>query len=132
MSVDLITLGKRLMEASTKLNTASGQLQIQFEAIEKTLKAMNLGINGSVEMGKDYFLSYERLDKTWTLTIRTKPDNPEVKVWTLADAPRALRIKAVDHLVELLEELRLRADDMTVELNSALIQAREFMKGIEK
>jgi hypothetical protein len=138
---------QKLATAAVTLNTTSDQLGKVIVELDAALKALNLGISSWVsfnewtdENGSDYScdqLGYSKVGGKWGIALRSLSGNynfPEDTSvdgpWLFNDAPRALRIPAIDKVPELLEKLTKDAVATTEKINEKLHQSRELAKAI--
>ena len=113
---------KTLITSAKRINDASDELTKPIASLERALKRLNLGVACwiTINSGTDEDLCWSqdvgysrirRVNGSWRLAIRTI-EGPEhdvsrrsLEVWPFSDAPRHLRVKAVDKLPELIEAL---------------------------
>jgi len=132
-SGNLSALLKQLSSASQTLNEASNKLTEQIKEIENALASHNLGVIAWVELrrlrepvGKEYAdveriesLGYSKINGKWGIYVSSRIDEFEIfESWLLRDAPRDLRILAVDAIPKLLEEMIKRAKEVTTQVLS--------------
>ena len=116
---------ERLVASAAELNAVSDQLAKPISAIEAALKRLNLGVTAWITFqsilhdSEDYrdnheyheicCIGYAKISQRWGLAIShaTTVDGEAVKQeeWPFSDAPRALRLEALEKLPELLEKL---------------------------
>ena len=114
---------KTLRTSARKINEVSGELAKPIASIERALKRLNLGVacwttisstrdlDGLHFKNHDVGYAYSRALRRWCLAIRTvegregMPESDYEETWPFSDAPRFLRIKAVNKLPELIEAL---------------------------
>lgn len=117
-----------LAEKATHLNQVSDELTKPIETLDAELKQLGLGISAWIIIHHDRSeytdcwyseeLGYTKLNNRWGIALRTSsgdyndPENDTCHEWHFADSPRSLRIKAVDHLPALLDELSEEAVKM--------------------
>ncbi|MGC4084050.1 MAG: hypothetical protein QM736_18560 [Vicinamibacterales bacterium] len=131
---------KRLAESAERLSAASDSLAKPVRQIEFTLQELNIGLDtwhtmasGSNDDG--YYwnreVGYVRLNDGWGLAIRsttgheTNPDAEDTDRWRFNDAPRYLRVEAIDKLPDLLEGLIVNAEKTAKKLQDKSIEAEE-------
>src|SRR5438477_2342628 len=135
-SGNVSALLKQLSSASQTLSEASNKLTEQIKEIETALASYNVGIvtwvdlrrtSEEVEMEKGNNLRVTRVDRLgyskkygkWGLFASSSIEEPEeFEWWLLRDAPRELRILAVDAIPKLLEEMVSRAKQLTTDVRS--------------
>ncbi len=112
---------RKLSEVATALNTASDKLGASISLLDLALKKLSLGISSWVHFnevrysdGISYLyedVGYTKLGGKWGLAIRTVPGNEvadeqdDPESWPFNEAPRALRVRAVVKIPDLLEKL---------------------------
>ena len=142
---DVSALFQRLVAAATQLNTVSDELGKSIAALDDLLKQLNLGVDTWVtiiqysdEEQPGYFVShalgYARVGSKWGIALRTiagyEQDDPRdyrKDWWPFNDAPRALRIDAVDKLPDLLEALTKAATTTAEKIQDKIGQAQEVV-----
>lgn len=116
-----------LCDAAQDLNYTSDALGKAISEIDVALKKLNLGVPAWVTFsGNDgtpteswYWsdaIGYAKVGSTWGICLRktrgdyNSPDEDQEEIWPFNDAPRAMRLTAIDKIPELLERL---ADEST-------------------
>ena len=113
--------------AAADLNAVSDELGKSVAQIDFALKNLNLGIPvwitiqtwDNAEYNElDYWsedIGYAKINGKWGICLRrvegnhNRPDHDESEEWLFGDAPRALRLLAIDKVPALLEELSDKA-----------------------
>ena len=130
-----------LSETARSINAASDRLTIAIERLDAALKSLNLGITAWVACDKlaeksnspRCDLGYDKVGYgAWGLclrhvgspTIKGFPD--QLTVWYFNQAPRELRLRAVAHLPELIEELNKNAARIATDLSDKSKDAEEL------
>jgi hypothetical protein len=112
---------KQLSLVSADLNQASNELGQAVSAIDAVLQTLNLGIStwfryysGTDGSGDYYYnrdIGYAKHGNKWGVCLRStsgyypSPEDEECEIWLFNDAPRWLRIEAVERIPDLLEAL---------------------------
>ena len=124
---------KQLTAAASELNIVSDELGKFVTALDSALRRLNLGIATwlRLESREDGFgnyikrdLGYAKVGSKWGIALRTMtgnhnaPDNAVVEEWLFNDAPRALRIEAVEKLPDLFDGLVKEADAATKQIRT--------------
>ena len=134
---------QELADSSARLNSASDELATAVRPIDAALKKLNLGVTAwhsytgfDDPNESDYYWSrrigYARVGRTWGLALSTvsgyySNDEAEDKEeWLFNDAPRWMRVEAVDHIPDLLELLVKEANKVTANLQKKTEKAREL------
>ena len=135
---------KALIASGKSINDASGQLAKPIASLERALKRLNLGVAcwATINSGTDgdycwsQEVGYSRVHRRWCLAIRTT-DGPEhdpallsQEEWPFSDAPRYLRVKAVDKLPELIEALVKATDATASRLKKKVAPAQELVAAV--
>lgn len=134
---------KTLIGSAKNINDASGELAKPIGSLERALKRLNLGVAcwTRISGGSDGYnrwsqeVGYSRVRGNWRLAIRTLAGNeddpePAIEEWSFGDAPRYLRIKAVDKLPELIEALVKATDATTTRLKKKVVPAQELATAV--
>jgi hypothetical protein len=116
---------RELAKTAKQLNFASDALGKYVGEIEKALRALNLGVAGWVtiesfsdENGLSTLnreLGFDKIGKQWSIGLQSyvQPEWDSQwthhEEWVFDEAPRAMRIKAIEHLPELIQELNKNA-----------------------
>jgi methyl-accepting chemotaxis protein len=135
---------KQLSESAVKLNDASDELTNAIAPIDAALKKLNLGVtawhrltHGVQDDGSywSYNIGYAKVSGKWGLAISSVSGHVQLEVddedvWPFNDAPRWIRIQAIDSIPDLLETLVKQADKLAAELQQKSAQARELAETI--
>jgi len=137
---------QELADSSARLNSASDELAKAIRPIDAALKKLNLGVTAwHSYMGfdnpneNDYYWSrrigYARVGRTWGLALSTvsglySSDDEDREEWLFNDAPRWMRVEAVDHIPDLLELLVKEANRVTANLQEKTEKAHELASTI--
>jgi len=140
-SGNVSALLKQLASASETLNQASNKLTEQIKEIEASLASYNLGVIAWVELrrtpeevAENYptvdrieSLGYSKKNGKWGLFVYSEIEEFEhLEEWLLRDAPRELRILAVDAIPQLLETMVTKAKVLTSEVISKTDRAKSI------
>lgn len=140
---------QKLTSVSKSLNDITDQLNAELSLIESSLKKMNLGVYGWVQIGITNELvpemggvvhnieeiGYGRYQGKWALLFDSYcqeigPDPDTVTL--LRDAPRESRIKAVSRIPELLDKLAEEASKLADKAVESAAQAKEIASALSK
>jgi hypothetical protein len=124
---------KGLEASAARLNAASDEIAQPISSVEATIKGLNLGlaawtkIDGGLDGDTGQYwrleIGYAKCSGKWGIVLRTvdgdvgSPED-DVELWLFNDAPRTLRLQAIEKLPELLVELLAeltRVSDATAE-----------------
>ena len=114
---------QKLLTAATELNSASDRFSKLVAEIDATLKPLNVGIVSWVKMGTGWCdehssgydqVGYAKVGGKWCIalsSVEEYDDRPEDhwEIWAFGDGPRRLRLKAIDYLPDLLDDLAQKA-----------------------
>jgi len=130
-STNVSSLLKQLSSASQTLSAASNKLTEQIKEIEVSLASYNLGVVTWVELRRTReeldpsvayvdrvdSLGYSKKHGKWGLYVSSSIEEVEhYEWWLLRDAPRELRILAVDAIPKLLEAMVVKAKELATEV----------------
>ena len=141
----IATAFSTLIVAAKGINDVSGELAKPIGSLERALKRLNLGVAcwTRISGGSDGFnhwsqeVGYSRVRGNWRLAIRTLDGSegdpePAIEEWPFGEAPRHLRIKAVDKLPELIEALVKATDATTTRLKKKVVPAQELATAVNE
>lgn len=135
---------RKLSEVASSLNEVSDILGQQISELEAALKKLNLGITVWVPFRGDNEdnvlwsedLGYAKVRGKWGIALRTFfhacDDEPEVEEWLFNDAPRQLRLSAVESLPQLLEKLSQQGEQTAQELCCKVAEVGELVDAVKK
>jgi hypothetical protein len=136
---------QQLKAAATQLNAISDKLGKSISALDAALQRFNLGVETWVRIstyseddGNYYFreIGYAKVGPKWGIALRTRqghaeyPEGEHLEQWLFNDAPRALRVDAVDKLPELLEGLVKTASTTTEKIKDKIDLAQQVVAAI--
>jgi hypothetical protein len=131
-----------LTSVANTLNQVSDALGKAISEIDEGLKKLNLGITtwvrvsfkGGDEEGDCYYyveeLGYAKADGKWGIALKTTEgldmsgDVPDVETFLFNEAPRSLRLKAIEKIPALLKALSDESAKVTKELEGKLADVR--------
>lgn len=135
---------QELSTAAASLNRATDELTKTINALDVALNQLNIGIPvwvrvvrwddenniGAYEVEQ---LGFAKIEGNWCIGIRRlfgheeSPDPDEVRdIWAFNTAPRDLRLRAVNELPNLLDELGKAASKTAEAVNKKLAEAKAF------
>jgi len=140
-SEDISSAFHELTSHASALNKVSDALGKAVSDIDEGLKKLNLGISVWVRIHFDaagpddptYYieeLGYAKIDGKWGTALRTisgsefTEDDDSVSTYAFNEAPRVLRLKAIDKLPALLKALTDESSRVTKELEGKLASAQ--------
>jgi hypothetical protein len=135
----------QLSSVASDLNTVSDELGKSVAEIDDALKKLNLGVSVWVNIHEweeefDYYmeqLGYAKVDGKWGIALRTVsgdfrwPDQDKIEQWLFNDAPRRLRLAAIETLPEMLKSLSEEAVKTTDKIKSRLAEAKEVAAAVK-
>jgi hypothetical protein len=132
---------KDLAASAAQLNAASDELAKAIAPIDSALKKLNVGVTfwhqyvGSNDQNGNYWgrrIGYAKVSGRWGLALSVVsgnvaygPDEDEEE-WLFNDAPRSMRLEALDHIPAFLENLVKHVTTAAAELRTKTEQAREL------
>ena len=150
MSAKLESSLSQIASLSKPLNEASDQLSKQLADIESALNSYELGIRAwlkdplvSEEVESEnagwpilhdvYRLGYDKYNRKWGLLVCSGIEEfGEEYIGFLRDAPREIRLKAVDKIPELVNLLVQQLAKTTEEASKKAAQAEEIVAALSK
>ena len=132
---------RQLSLAASHLNLVSDELGKSIAVLDAALRKLNLGISSwsRLDRWEDAFgnyssryLGYAKVNNRWGIALRTvagnnnQPEDATIEEWLFNDAPRALRIEAVEKLPELFENLIREADVAIRKVKAQTLSARQL------
>ena len=129
--------------SASRLNEVSDNLNKQVIFLESSLKKLNLGIftwviiaRGSSDDDNHYWkqeLGYAKIGAKWGIAIRTEegfprdpPVEPDVEIFLFNDAPRHLRLKAIEKIPDLLEKMIVDANATSANIEQKIAEVRQI------
>jgi hypothetical protein len=128
----------QLTQAASSLNSVSDELGKSVAQIDFSLKNLNLGITvwvkiqdweGGEEEDHEWWLEqvgYAKIGGKWGISIKRAegthryPERDRVEEWLFNDAPRAMRLIAIDKIPELLDQMSSQAVVATQKIKQKL------------
>jgi hypothetical protein len=138
----------QLTSAAKELNSISDELGKPISEIDIALKKLNLGVSVWVPIGKDdgspneswYWsedIGYSKVGANWGICLRKvagdhqQPDYDHEESWLFNDAPRTLRISAIEKIPDLLEKLSNEAARTTENIRARLSDAQAVANAVK-
>jgi hypothetical protein len=118
---------QQLPTVAAALNAATDDLGVSVSKLDALLKKFNLGVPTWVSFvdnrgSEGYYkedIGYSKVNGRWGIAIRTiavdfeRPEGDDIEQWPFNDAPRLLRVHAVEKIPELLDALLEKSAEMT-------------------
>lgn len=136
---------QQLSAAAAQLNAVSDDLGKFVSALDAALRRLNLGIatwlrlDGREDGLGNYTkrdLGYAKIGGKWGMALRVvagnhnTPDVSTVEEWLFNEAPRSLRIEAVEKLPDLFDSLVKEADAATRRIRNKTSKIQELAEGL--
>jgi prefoldin subunit 5 len=138
----------QLSTVAADLNAVSDELGKSIAEIDAALKKLNLGITTWVTIRGDdrspyddsfwsRDIGYAKVSNKWGISLRTidgqcsDPDRSEIEEWLFNDAPRSLRLEAIDKIPELLEKLSMESVKTTKNIRAKLDEAQAVAEAVK-
>jgi predicted KAP-like P-loop ATPase len=142
------SLFQQLSAAAATLNTASDRLSKLVAELDAALKTLNVGLVCWVDIrpartsedGLETWseqVGYAKISGKWGIALRTVHENlnwpldDHVEEWAFSEAPRQLRLKAVDLIPALLDNLAKTAADNTKKITEKTDEAQQLLTAIK-
>jgi hypothetical protein len=139
---------KRLAASADVLSSKSDEFAKLVETVDWVLKRLNLGVtawerfSGDDNNGTGEYWSndvgYAKVNRKWGIAIRVRSGNHtdaiedrEYEEWPFNDAPRPLRIEAIDKIPDLLEMLIKAADKTAKKIDEKMADARQLSNALQ-
>jgi hypothetical protein len=138
---------QHLSSRASDLNALSDQVGKVVARFDAEFNKLNIGISGWVrfqewtsEDGLEFTheeVGYARVGNKWGLAVRTMSGNEaadnytDYQEWLFNDAPRLLRLKAIDKIPELFEKLVLEVDKATKAVDDKLKELQELATALD-
>jgi hypothetical protein len=136
----------QLSSVAADLNAVSDELGKSISDIDGALKKLNLGIAAwvPIQSGEEDYsfwsrdVGYAKVGGKWGISLRkvdgdyTDPDRAAVEEWPFNEAPRALRLEAIDKIPALLETLSNDAVKTTKDIRAKLGEAQAVAEAVKR
>jgi hypothetical protein len=137
---------QKLLAAATALNSASDRFAKLVAEIDAALKPLNIGITSWVQMGSKWMddhgsigydqVGYTKVGGKWCIALSQveefhdgRDDGEET--WAFSDGPRSLRLKAIDYLPALLDDLAKKAVDETKNIAERTTDLQQLVSALK-
>ena len=138
---------QQLSAAASTLNAISDQLGKVVSRLDSSFQKLNIGVSGWVKFnisrsgdGLQFWfdeVGYDKVNGRWGLAIRSASGHEGMEEgslydgeWQFNDAPRTLRIDAVDKIPELFEKLTNEVQATTESVDRKLKKLQEFASAV--
>ena len=138
---------RKLSTVASDLNFSSDELGKSISQLDAALKKLNLGIpawvsfRGNSDPNEGWYwnedLGYDKVGGTWGIALRTMkgsgdPEHDQVETWLFNDAPRSLRLLAIEVIPTLLEKLSTNADETAKKIRLKLAEVQGVAAVVKK
>ena len=138
---------KALSSVASSLNIASDELTRVVGVLDEALKKLNVGLTAWVSFVRwtcapdeydEEQIGYSKVDGKWGIAIRriwgdnTAGEGNIQGPWLFNDAPREMRLRAVDKIPEMIEALSSEADKTTKSVEEKTEEVRKLAAVIAK
>jgi hypothetical protein len=140
---------KTLSSVAPALNTASDELSKAIRSLDQSLKKLNVGLSVWVsfadhtdEPGDGSYnleqIGYTKVSGEWGLALRhiwgheAFDSHSQEGPWLFTDAPRDMRIRSIDKIPEVVEQLGNEAIQTTKKMQQRTIEVRDLASAIEQ
>lgn len=137
---------QKLLGAATELNSASDRFSKLVAEIDATLKPLNIGITSWVKIGSGWGsehssgydqVGYTKVGGKWCIALSSVEEfvdgrDDDCDVWAFGDGPRRLRLRAIDYLPDLLDELAKEAVDETKKLTARTDDLQQLLSALKE
>ena len=133
---------QRLTSVASNLNAASDELGKAIDALDESLKKLNLGVTnwykfaGDQDEGGGYwakYIGYARIGARWGIGLSktsghadAPPEYNRDEEWLFNDAPRQLRVEAVEHIPAMIDALIKAAEDAVERIRTKSAEAQQL------
>jgi hypothetical protein len=136
---------QNLAAAASTLNSASEAFGDAMRTLDDAINKLNPGVTAWVTvshstdergLASEERLGYAKTNGKWGLTICSVTINPTDgseetdDSWLFSDAPRTLRLAAIDHVPELMESLARKAAHTATRVNEAAGVAKQLAMAV--
>jgi hypothetical protein len=136
----------QLSEAAATLNAASDELAKPIASFDAALKRLNLGISAWVKIAGHFDqdsgfywsqeLGYDKVKGNWGIAIKkvmgdaSGPGEEDIEEWPFNEAPRQLRIQAVENIPDLIEKMIAEAATVTEKIIQKTAAAKQLAEAL--
>ena len=139
----------QLSTVAADLNAVSDELGKSISEIDAALKKLNLGITTwvTIRESQEYYcdgspfwrwsIGYAKVEGKWGISLSkvdgdlSNQDESNNEEWLFNDAPRSLRLEAIDKIPELLEKLSQEAVKTTKNIRARLGEAQAVAEAVK-
>ena len=131
---------RKVAAAATALNAASDRFSGLVREIDTLLKPLNIGISCWVTVSEwstendrgEEQVGYDKIKGNWCIGLRNISDfSEQCDEWAFSEGPRRMRLIAVDHLTELLDELAKKTEEGTARITDKTSYLEDLVSGLK-
>lgn len=138
---------EQLSKIALSLNKASDRLNHAIGQLNEALRKLNLGISSWVSfyvheegpLSDVHEIGYAKANGKWGIAIKktledlNQPEGYQVDVteWQFCEAPREMRIAAIPHLSQVIDQLSKNAEKTTELINEKTTVAEQLTAAVE-
>lgn len=141
LSVRFSDFYQNISAAAAEINAASDDLGKSIDALDESLQRLNLGVSSWVEFSDDNlcknYIGFAKSSKgKWGILITQDsgyqgPGQYERSdTWAFNDAPRSLRLEAIEKLPDLLEKISHDTQETIQQIKAKAAQAKALSEAI--
>ena len=137
---------KRLAASAESLSSKTDEFSKQVAVLDSALKKLDLGIiaweriRGGEDKSGNYWaedVGYAKINGKWGIAIRERSGNTNTGIeesdeWLFNDAPRSLRISAIDQMPGLLNKLAASTGKTARKIDEKIAQAKSLAMALNK
>ena len=137
---------KRLAQSAESLSSKTDEFSRQIAVLDSALKKLDLGIiaweriRGGEDKSGNYWsedVGYAKINGKWGIAIRERSGNTnvgteEIDEWLFNDAPRSLRISAIDQMPGLLNKLVASTGKTARKVDEKIAQAKSLASALNR
>lgn len=138
---------QQLSAAASTLNSASDRLSKLVAELDSALKPLNVGLVCWVDIEPPWTsqdglgisseqIGYAKISGKWGIALRTVDQylnmgEEHIEHWAFNDAPRQLRLKGIDRIPELLDELARKAAETTKQIAKKTEEVQQLVSAVK-
>ena len=148
LSARVQTAFRQLSSAASELNATSDELGKSITELDAELKKINLGVavwvqfrGGTYDDPMEYWseeIGYAKVGGKWGISLRKVeghaqyPDQETGEMWLFNEAPRKLRLPAIEKIPELLTKMAEDASETAKAIRGKLAAAQEVAAAVKE
>jgi len=137
---------RQLTAAAANLNAVSDELGKPIAELEEALKKLSLGVVVWARMESDHEpdgggwwtrdIGYAKINGKWGISLRSRsgdeeyPERDREEAWQFNEAPRWMRVKGIEHIPTLLDQMVLETNGAAEKLRAKISEASEIVGAV--